>query len=474
MITKNELSDTFFRFFPYEPTTDQVKVIDKLCDFLLSGDPLSMFVLKGYAGTGKTTIVSNLVRILPVINLQAELMAPTGRAAKVIAGYSGKKAFTIHRKIYRLVYLEGVFSGFSLLHNKYINTIFIVDEASMISDNRAQGGNHVSQNDLLDDLMEFVYSGHNCRLILIGDNAQLPPVHSEFSPALHVPTLKSKYHFQIWWEEMQEVVRQQIDSGILHNATRIRMMTNTEEKGFIQFELNGFKDIKRLIGYETADQIQECFSSRSFEDTVVVCRSNKRANLYNQSIRARVLFREDEIGAGDLIMVVKNNYFWLSENSAAGFIANGDILEVLRIQKIEELYGFRFAKVTIRMIDYPDEPEVELIILLDVLDFEGPSLNYESYQNLFNEVSKDYEDIPSKRKRMAKIKANPYLNALQVKFAYAITCHKAQGGQWENVFVEMGYIPDKMPDKNYYRWLYTAVTRASANLYLMGFTEEFF
>ncbi len=473
MLDQKQFEQLFYESFPYEPTSDQAELVKKLALFLSSSEPSAVFILKGYAGTGKTTVVSNLVKVMPVLKADTVLLAPTGRAAKVLAGYSGKPAYTIHRKIYALRETAEGAVRFVLNHNKHVDTLFIVDEASMISYQNDQDSGFGSGN-LLDDLLSYVYSGENCRLILIGDAAQLPPVKSSESPALNIPFLKNSFHLNIHAAELKQVVRQEAESGILHNATIIRSRIESGETGFASFELDGFKDISRLQGPETADYINDAYSERNFENTIIVCRSNKRANLYNQGIRQRVLFMEDELGAGDLLMVVKNNYFWLPKDSKAGFIANGDIVEVLRIQRTEELYGFRFAQVTIRMIDYPNEPELDVVILLDTLTSEGPALSYEEGGKLYDEVCRDYEDEPSKRKRMAKIRKNPYLNALQVKFAYALTCHKAQGGQWENVFVEQGFIPDKMPDTDYYRWLYTALTRSTRKLFLMGFTDEFF
>ena len=477
MSDQEQFINVFLREFPYEPTPDQFELIGKLSEFLTAPQVNALFVLKGYAGTGKTTIVSNLVNVLPHLKAQAILLAPTGRAAKVISAYSGKQAYTIHRKIYRLRSNGNGGVSFKLIPNKHINTLFVVDEASMISDYGPSDDKSVfGSGSLLDDLVRYVYSGDNCRLILIGDAAQLPPVNRLESPALDIPFLKSSFHFKIWSAELRQVVRQEAGSGILYNATIVRnqIQKAENENGFVKFNMDGFSDILRLQGPETADYINDAFSSRNFGDTIVVCRSNKRANLYNKHIRQRVLYQEDEISGGDLLMVVKNNYFWLPEESSAGFIANGDIVEIKRIQRIEELYGFRFAYVTIRMIDYPEQAELDVIIFLDALDIEGPSLTYKQTQKLFDEVSLDYEDEPNKRKRMAKIKESPHLNALQVKFAYALTCHKAQGGQWENVFVEMGYIPENKPDTDYYRWLYTALTRATRNLYLMGFSDDFF
>jgi exodeoxyribonuclease V len=474
MPDKEKFIQLFLENFPYEPTPDQDELIDKLAAFLLAPAVSSVFVLKGYAGTGKTSIVSNLVKILPRLGASSVLLAPTGRAAKVLSSYSGKPAFTIHRKIYNLKdTADGSFS-FSVAPNQHFDTLFIVDEASMIALQNGDDGSLFGSGNLLDDLLSYVYSGSNCRLILIGDVAQLPPVKSNESPALNIPFLKSAFHLEIHTCELKQVVRQEAESGILENATLIRKKIASGKPGFIKFRLDGFNDIKRLAGPETADYISDAFSSRSFEDTIIVCRSNKRANLYNQQIRQRILFREEELSAGDLLMVVRNNYYWLPRESQAGFIANGDILEVLRIQRTEEIYGFRFARVTVRMLDYPQEPNLEVNVMLDTLTSDGPALGYEEGSKLWQAVSEDFADEPNKRKRISGIKKNPYLNALQVKFAYALTCHKAQGGQWENVFVEMGYIPENKPETSYYRWLYTALTRSTKKLYLMGFSEDFF
>jgi ATP-dependent exoDNAse (exonuclease V) alpha subunit len=474
MTGKQDFIKLFLENFPYQPTSDQEVLISGLADFLFSPEVSSVFVLKGYAGTGKTSVVSSLVKILPRLKAQSVLLAPTGRAAKVLASYSGKTAFTIHRKIYSLKEnAEGSFS-FSVAPNPHEDTLFIVDEASMISLHNQDDSSLFGTGNLLEDLMSYVYSGNNCRMILIGDVAQLPPVKSNESPALNIPYLKSSFSLQIHTCELKQVVRQEAGSGILKNATLIRQKILSGKKGFFKFKIEGFNDFKRLSGPDTADYINDAFSARNFENTIIVCRSNKRANLYNQHIRQRVLFHEDELSAGDLLMVVRNNYSWLPKESQVGFIANGDIAEVLRIQKTVDLYGFRFAHVTIRLIDYPAEADLEVILMLNTLSSDGPALSFDDGAKLWQAVSEDYADEANKRKRLACIKKNPYLNALQVKFAYALTCHKAQGGQWENVFVEMGYIPDNNPDTEYFRWLYTALTRATHNLYLMGFSDDFF
>ncbi len=462
--------------FPYVPTHDQDDLIDALAAFLVDPNPGSLFILKGYAGTGKTTIVSSLIAVLPSLSLGHMLLAPTGRAAKVLAGYSGEQAFTIHKKIYRL-HTDGQGAMyFALQKNNRHNTVFIVDEASMIpwSSQAGQQGSLFGGANLLDDLMQFVYNGKNCRMIFIGDTAQLPPVMSHESPALSTSSLQQRYHLSINSFELQQVVRQSLDSGILFNATSLREMLANHKNEFPALRTAGFPDIIRVQGMDAADEVDAAFAGREKGEALMICRSNKRANLYNRHIRQRVLFMDDELNAGDLLMVVRNNYYWLPENHAAGFIANGDILEVKRIARKETIHGFLFADVSASMTDYPDMPDLEVKILLDTLDAEGPALSGKEANRLYDAVTRDYQDIPNKRTRMANIRKDPYLNALQVKFAYAMTCHKAQGGQWQHVFVEMGYLPDNTPDTAYLRWLYTAVTRATSKLFLLNFTDDFF
>ncbi len=460
---------------PYEPTDDQQKAIENICQFIFDKSKSSIFLLKGYAGTGKTTLVSSLVKVLPQLNCDNVLLAPTGRAAKVLSLYSGKKAFTIHKKLYRLQTNSQGLASFVMMTNKHKNTLFIVDEASMINTNT----DHDSQSlfggrNILDDLVEYVYSGQNCKLFLIGDNAQLPPVHMETSPALDRKHIKAKYGFNIFSAQLSLVVRQSLESGILNNATIIRNKLAKSGKSIPKFKLDGFFDIKRPHGWELEEAVVDSFSSNEKEQSVIICRSNKRANLYNQHIRNHVLFFEEEISSGDYLMATRNNYFWLPKSSDAGFIANGDIMEVLRVIKTDECYGFRFADVSVRLVDYPDEPVTELKLIIDSLHSDKPSLSFKDLSKLYEEIQAEYSNIPEKRKRYLKIKNNQYYNALQVKFAYALTCHKSQGGQWENVFIEPGLIPGTNPDKEFYRWLYTAVTRATKNLYLINFADEFF
>ena len=459
--------------FPFQPTSKQDIVLRQLSEFILEGTKDALYLLKGYAGTGKTTIVGTIVSNLWKAKKSAVLMAPTGRAAKVISNYSGKEAFTIHKKIYFPKKEKAGGVKFVLQPNKHNNTVFIVDEASMIPD--TPGDSKLFENgSLLDDLMQYVYSGHQCKLLLIGDTAQLPPVKLDISPALDEDKLSLNYNKEVTKMELTEVVRQEIDSGILENATILREVISDGFFETFRFNLNGFTDIIRLIdGYEIMDAINDSYSESGNEETTIIVRSNKRANLYNQQIRERILFNENELSTGDFLMVVKNNYFWVKPTSEAGFIANGDIIEVLEIFNIKELYGFRFADVKIRMVDYPKMIPFETVLLLDTITAETPSLPYEDSNRLYQEVQKDFEHETSNYKKFLAVKNNKHFNALQVKFSYAITCHKSQGGQWNTVFVEQPYLPNGI-DKDYIRWLYTAVTRAKEKLYLIGFQNEFF
>lgn len=474
MDTSN-LTQQFKKQFPYSPTEGQEALIQKLSAFIQDNDPAGLFVLKGYAGTGKTTLVSALVSVLPIVRKKSVLLAPTGRAAKVLASYSGKQAHTIHRYIYFITTDQSGKFKMVLKKNKHKDTIFIVDEASMIPDGLSMQQYTASARSLLEDLFNFVYTADsNCKLILIGDVAQLPPVGLEISPALDENYLKSNFGITLNPFELKEVVRQSLESGILANATRLRNLIRDENYQPPFFSINKFNDINQISGQELEDALNTAYSNFGPENTIVITRSNKRANIYNQQIRYRILYREEEISASDLLMVVKNNYFWLPEKSAAGFIANGDVIEILRITKIEEMYGFQFANVAIRLLDYPNEPDMEVKIVLDTLMAETPALSKPENNRLFEEVMKDYEDLPSRRKRLDKIKENPYFNALQVKFSYALTCHKTQGGQWEQVFIDQAYFNENMLNREFMRWMYTAVTRASKQLYLVNFETSFF
>ena len=456
--------------FPFEPTSQQTEVINQLSEFVENSSSNSLFLLKGYAGTGKTTLVSSLINSLWSVGKKVVLLAPTGRAAKVLSVYSKKSAFTIHKKIYWMRTNSQGNTYVTLQENKHTNTIFVVDEASMIPDTSDKGfGGRV----LLDDLIEYVYSAVMCKLILIGDTAQLPPVHLDISPALDENLLGITYRKDVYSAELTQVVRQQSTSMVLENATHLRDKISANDFDTPQVKCNS--EVVRLdVGMDIQEALEDAYSNSGVEGTVVICRSNKRANLYNQQIRARIRGLEDDISTGDFLMVVRNNYFWLPEGSKAGFIANGDMVEVMRIYEINELYDCRFARISVRLVDYPDEENLECIVLLDTLTSELPAMTYEEYKKLYDEVAKDYADIPKQAQRNKEIKQNPYFNALQVKFAYAITCHKSQGGQWENVFVEQGYFTSDMLSKDYFRWLYTALTRTTKKLHLINFKKEFF
>lgn len=459
--------------FPHTTTVNQDLALQLLSKFVLKKENDEIFLLKGYAGTGKTTLTSTLVKKIWEAKISCVLMAPTGRAAKVISNYSGKEAFTIHKKIYYPKSQKTGGVSFTLQPNKHRNTIFIVDEASMIPDIN-QDAKLFENGSLLDDLIQYVYSGHKCRLMLIGDTAQLPPVKLTVSPALDERLLENQYLKEVVTIELDQVVRQQSLSGILLNATKIR--TKLEQGFYDSFKMEPllYPDVIRPTdGQELLDAISDSYASLGNEETAIIVRSNKRANLYNQNIRERILFKEEKLSAGDFLMVVKNNYFWVKPHSEAGFIANGDIIEILEIFSFKELYGFLFAEVKVQMVDYPKMRPFETVLLLDTLNSETPSLSYEESNKLYEEVNKDYANEKSKYRKFLAVKNNKYFNALQVKFSYAITCHKSQGGQWDTVFVEQPYLPNGV-DKDYLRWLYTAITRAKSKLYLIGFKEDFF
>jgi len=468
----SKLYQEFIKRFPFTPTSKQDELLMQLAKFVLDKNKHNLYLLKGYAGTGKTTIVSTLVSNLWQCGLKSVLLAPTGRAAKVLGKYSNRSAHTIHKKIYHPKKEKNGGVSFILQKNKHTNTIFIVDEASMIPD-RPSDAKLFESGSLLDDLLFFIYSGKNCKLILIGDTAQLPPVKLELSPALDAKFLSLQYNKDVEGIELNEVMRQHQNSGILVNATDLRQKLHENYFDDFKFDLN-YPDIIRLTdGYDIEDAIQEAYQNNGVEDTAIIVRSNKRAYQYNQQIRSKILGQENEISTGDYLMIVKNNYYWLKDSSEVGFIANGDICEILEIFNYKSLYGFHFAEVKLRMIDYPNQVPFETVILLDTLQSETPSLPYEESNKLYQEISKDYDHEKSRYKVMLAIKNNKYFNALQVKFSYAMTCHKSQGGQWENVFVEQPYLPNGQ-DISYLRWLYTAVTRAQQKLYLIGFKDDCF
>lgn len=472
-----EIQRYILSFFPHTPTEGQRETCSQIAAFLFDPDPNSAFLLTGYAGTGKTSLVSALIQAAPGMKLSTMLLAPTGRAAKVLASYSHRTAFTIHKRIYLTETDPSGVTRTVRAPNKYAYTLFIVDEASMIGDEPSDSS-FLSRNSLLQDLLDFVREGNHCRLMLIGDTAQLPPVGSPLSPALTPDILCSLAPLNLYQSELTEVVRQQSESGILHNATLLREkisgMDEYDEIEFPLFEMRDFKDVVRLPGAELEETLYHEYSSGNLEDVVFVSRSNKRANLFNQAIRNRILFREEEVNAGDYLMVVKNNYYWVDESTPIGFIANGDIVELLSVRNTQEMYGFHFADVTLRFIDYPDTPHIDCKIMLETLHSESPSLTKEESQRLFDAVMEDYADIPRKSDRMQELRKNSYFNALQVKFSYALTCHKTQGGQWPTVFVDQGYLTDDMMSKEYLRWLYTAFTRSTSKVYLLNFEDRFF
>lgn len=446
----------------FEPTLQQHELTLSLADFLLSPND-SIFLLKGFAGTGKTSVVSALIKALHELKQNVVLLAPTGRAAKVLSSYSGFPAFTIHKKIYRQLVVGDEMSAFSLGVNMHKHTLFIVDEASMIATSTER---NFGSGDLLGDLISFVYGGEGCRLLMIGDVAQLPPVGQEYSPALD-NLFVAGYGFSVCDFLLTEVFRQAEDSGILKNATYLRTLLTNEQWGeFPKLELN-FPDITKVSGEDLIEELSCAYSRDGYHDTIIVSRSNKRANVFNNGIRNRILYREEELSSGDLLMVVRNNYFWSkSTEGKLDFIANGDVAEVKRIRRTVELYGFRFADVELYFPDY--DIELEAKVLLDVLQSDSAALNSADSNRLFLAVQEDYLDVRNKRERLKKMREDPFLNALQVKFAYSVTCHKAQGGQWKNVFIDKGYVTDEMVDVEYLRWLYTAVTRASERLYLIN------
>lgn len=462
--------------FPLPPTRQQQEAFLRLADFLSYADDKTCFVLKGFAGTGKTTLISTLVQVLPALHMRSVLLAPTGRAAKVMASYSGKQAMTLHKKIYRKKVAVSPDMAFGLAENLHTDTLFIVDEASMISNERFS----FNGKSLLEDLVEYVANGKNCRLMFVGDVAQLPPIGLLQSPALDPQWLERIFGMCVFVQELTEVVRQEKHSGILYNATVIREQIHSyserdESVPFPQFQTKGFPDIYRMTGERLMEGLHYAYDKYGMENTLVICRSNKNANLYNQHIRNRILFREEELTGGDYIMVVRNNYYWLSADSnRTGFIANGDMARVRRVRNVHEQHGFRFADVSLEFMDSDEIEPIDCRVMLDTLHSDSPSLSQADQQRLFDTIMIDYADIPDRRARLAALKADPYYNALQLKFAMAITCHKAQGGQWQSVFVDQGYLTDEMLDVEFLRWLYTACTRATKELFLVNFSDNFF
>ena len=471
MISSSDFNDSIVSSFPFKLTEKQRDCAKKLSVFIFDNSKDLLFVLKGYAGTGKTTMIGSIIMNLSKTHMKSILLAPTGRAAKVMSQYSNHKSYTIHKYIYSpKTEKEGKIS-FILSKNNHKNTLFIVDEASMISNSNFKSFNF-GTGTLLDDLMKFVYSGTGCKLLLVGDTAQLPPVNLTISPALDIENLE-EYTKNIKEIELDEVVRQEKSSEILYNATKIRKLIDEGIFNKLKLEFSGINDIIKLEdSFEIMDAINDSYLKQGKEETMIIVRSNKRANLYNREIRDKILFNDSELSRGDFLMILRNNYFWLKPETEAGFIANGDIIEVLEIINFKDLYGFRFAEALIRLIDYPNIKPFEAVLMLDTIMIETPSLSNKSANELYTEVSKDYNHISGYKKFLA-IKQNKYLNALQVKFSYAITCHKSQGGQWKNIFIEQPYLPEGL-NKEHFRWFYTAITRAKEKLFLVGFGDEFF
>lgn len=475
----DELKYKILQQFGFPPTQEQAHALEVFAEFLTDRDPHAVMILRGSAGTGKTTLSGAIVRTLKEIRQKVMLLAPTGRAAKVFSLNSGSPAYTIHRRIYREKSFSGVEGQFNLNDNFYTDTLFMVDEASMIA-NMGLGGMSFGSGCLLDDLVHFVYQGRNDRLLLIGDKAQLPPVGEEESPALHAAMLEG-YGLKVYECDLNEVLRQSEESGILYNATMIRqMITHDDITQLPKIHFAGYSDIKPMPGAELIEALADSYHHVGLDDTIVVTRSNKRANIFNQGIRNMVLDREEELSQGDILMIVKNNYYWMEEerksnnklqsNEIPAFLANGDRAKVLKVRRRIDLYGFRFATLLLQFPDY-DNYELEATVLLDTLTSEAPALTHEQQEQLFHQIEEDYQDIPLKADRMKAIRQDQFFNALQVKFAYAVTCHKAQGGQWAHVYVDQGYMTDDMLNPDYIHWLYTAFTRATEMLYLVNWPE---
>lgn len=476
----DELKYKILQQFGFPPTQEQAHALEVFAEFLTDRDPHAVMILRGSAGTGKTTLSGAIVRTLKEIRQKVMLLAPTGRAAKVFSLNSGSPAYTIHRRIYREKSFSGVEGQFNLNDNLYTDTLFMVDEASMIA-NMGLGGMSFGSGCLLDDLVHFVYQGRNDRLLLIGDKAQLPPVGEEESPALHAAMLEG-YGLKVYECDLNEVLRQSEKSGILYNATMIRqMITHDDITQLPKIHFAGYSDIKPMPGSELIEALADSYHHVGLDDTIVVTRSNKRANIFNQGIRNMVLDREEELSQGDILMIVKNNYYWMEEerksnnnklqsNEIPAFLANGDRAKVLKVRRRIDLYGFRFATLLLQFPDYGNY-ELEATVLLDTLTSEAPALTHEQQEQLFHQIEEDYQDIPLKADRMKAIRQDQFFNALQVKFAYAVTCHKAQGGQWAHVYVDQGYMTDDMLNPDYIHWLYTAFTRATEMLYLVNWPE---
>ena len=478
----NFLNRHIVRSLPFTPNKGQLELIGKLCDFLIADSSHPTFVLRGYAGTGKTSMVSALVKTLTHLNRRVVLLAPTGRAAKVISAYSGHQAFTIHKKIYRQQ--KAGIGRFALAANLHRHTLFIVDEASMISD-ATQFNSPFGSGNLLKDLLRYVFSGDDCRLLLLGDTAQLPPVGQSGAPALDDAILQQA-GLNVSSHLLTEVARQALDSGILANATHIRSCLTSGEINLLPvFTLEGYSDICHLAPQDFTETIERCYQNDGIEDTVILTRTNRRTNLYNDGIRTAILMREEELSTGDRLMVVRNNYYYgrttskqtdgnddttqQNDGKEAQFIANGDMFTIRRLRNVHEMYDLHFAQAILTSEDYDDE--VEATICLDTLHTDTPEENNAIWEKLYAKIAEDYPQIRNKKELHEKILDSPYYNALHIRFAYAVTCHKAQGGQWKNVFIDPGKVSDDRLGEDFYRWLYTALTRATKQVYLIGFPK---
>ncbi len=472
MLSKNDFFSLFKKQLHYSPTNGQSEAMELLSEFVCLNIKNQLLILRGYAGTGKTTLISALVQTLKMVDKKTVLLAPTGRAAKVFSVYSNQKAYTIHKHLYKVKIKDGMLDFFRK-ENKMRDTLFIVDEVSMLSAS-IQSGTLFANKSLLEDLIEYVFEGENCRMIFIGDDAQLPPVHSTESPALVTDYLMKNFNLNAISFQLTEVVRQALNSGILFNANILRNKILQGDFRYPVFSGKHFDDYIRVNGSELEELLNTLYAKYDSDEIVVITRSNKRAFIFNSEIRKRILFRENQISTGDYIMAVKNNYYWVDSTSEIGFIANGDIMEIMAIKKIEELYGFMFADVSVRLCDYPNFQQIDIKIIIDSLETDGPSLPGEKMSALYQEISLDYQHISSKKIRYLKMKNDPYLNALQVKFSYSLTCHKTQGGQWKIVLIDQGYIKEENIDTEYFRWLYTAITRASEKVFLINFDKIMF
>lgn len=469
----NELSKLISAAFGLQPTHEQADAISVFCHFMTDRGAHPAMIMCGSAGTGKTTLAGAMVRTMLQLRQKVVLLAPTGRAAKVLSLNAGAPAFTIHRKIYRQKAFTGDMTDFRLNDNLHKDTLFIVDEASMISNGGHQDSASFGTGRLLDDMVQYIYGGHNCRMLLLGDKAQLSPIGEEESPALSREVLRG-YGLKVYRTDLSEVLRQAESSGILWNATRIRdMITRDAPTQLPKIRLRGFADICVVPGSELIEQLNGSYAEVGMDETIVVTRSNKNANIYNRGIRNMVLGREEELTSGDMLMVVKNNYYWTEKEKMQqlAFIANGDRAQIQRVRNVREMYGFKFADVRLTFPDY-DNCEMQVTVITDSLHTEAPALTREQSETLFNEVMADYADIPRKAERMDRIKHDGYYNALQVKYAYAVTCHKAQGGQWAHVYIDQGYMTDDMLTPDYIHWLYTAFTRATEKLFLINWRDR--